>query len=89
MSQPPLRQPEAEVARGDRRDMTLTPDADHVGKAEPVLPTDDGVRPSMEHSAGSARLGNPAMPAPEAVEEADLPSAWEALSEDGAAHRRE
>ncbi|HEX8233943.1 MAG TPA: hypothetical protein VF559_11440 [Caulobacteraceae bacterium] len=89
MTQPPLRRPNVEVARGDRHDMRLEPDPGQLAKAEPVYPTDDGVRPSMEHSAGSERLDNPAMPPPESVEEENLPSVWEALSEDGAAHRRE
>lgn len=89
MTQPPLRQPHVDIARGERQDMRLKPDADHVAKAEPVYPTDDGVRPSLEHSAGSERLDNPAMPPPESLEEENLPSVWEALSEDGAAHRRE
>jgi hypothetical protein len=92
MSDAPMgaqRAAEVEVARGDRNDLTLEPDPSQGVRVRTTFPTDADVRNAQEHSAGAARLNNPAMPTAEAVAEEQLPSAWEALDEDGAAHRRE
>lgn len=74
----PTPPPTTTVVQGERHDTRVVTDPDQGWKVEPVLPT-DGERNSEEHSRASEEDGPPAMPAPGALAEEDLPSAWEAI----------